>query len=308
MIPQTLSARRSAWRSAAAAAVLGAVLAGAWALPAEARVIHKERSLYSTIVVDQRGSVICLQFSTRRDQRNQTCMDKRRPREMVFAYTRMMMASLLLNPEPQRILVLGLGGGTLPLALDEILPDSYIDAVEIDPAVVRVAREFFAFAPSERVRVAAQDGRVFVKRALQQGERYDLIMLDAFTGEYIPEHMMTEEFLREVKQLLSEDGVLAANTFSVSDLYDHESVTYQAVFGTFFNMNPTSGGNRVVLARRGELPPRELLEERARILKPVLATYGIDIADKLDLLQTEPDWNTDARVLTDQFSPANLLR
>ena len=302
------SAPHGGFHRFALAGMLAIALAGVWPTAADARVIHKERSLYSTIVVDQQGSMLCLQFSARRDQRNQTCMDKRRPREMVFAYTRMMMASLLLNPNPERILVLGLGGGTLPLALDEMLPNVRIDTVEIDPAVVRVAREYFGFAPSERVQVFAQDGRVFVKRALQQGERYDLIMLDAFTGEYIPEHLMTEEFLQEVRQLLSEDGVLAANTFSISDLYDHESVTYQAVFETFFNMKPTDSGNRVVLARRDALPSREVLEERARALRPALARYGVNVDEMLDLLTTERDWNTEARVLTDQYAPANLLR
>jgi spermidine synthase len=299
---------RRGLRLVTSAAMLTTLLACGWSAPLDARVIHRERSMYSTIVVDQQGSLLCLQFSVRRDQRNQTCMDKRRPREMVFAYTRMMMASLLLNPEPERILVIGLGGGTLPMALDEIFPTSRIDAVEIDPAVTRVAREYFGFAPSDRVRVFDQDGRVFVKRALQKGETYDLIMLDAFNGEYIPEHLMTREFLAEVQQLLADGGALAANTFSISDLYDHESVTYQAVFDTFYNMKPVDSGNRVVLAQHDPLPPREQLEERARALTPMLAPYGIDLTDMLDLLKTTRDWDTSARVLTDQYSPANLLQ
>jgi spermidine synthase len=299
---------RPARHAVAATALLATLLVGLWPATLDARVIHRERSIYSTIVVDQQGSMLCLQFSVRRDQRNQTCMDKRRPREMVFAYTRMMMATLLLDPEPERILVLGLGGGTLPMALDELLPNARIDAVEIDPAVVRVAREYFGFAPSERVRVFDQDGRVFVKRALQNGETYDLIMLDAFNGEYIPEHLMTREFLAEVQQLLGDGGVLAANTFSISDLYDHESVTYQAVFDTFFNMKPIDSGNRVVLARRGSLPSREELEAQAKALAPRLAPYAIDLPGMVDLLDTRRDWDVSARVLTDQYSPANLLQ
>jgi spermidine synthase len=291
--------------------LLAALLVTAGLLSAtslEARVIHKERSMYSTIVVDQQGSIRCLQFSVRRDQRNQTCMDQRRPKQMVFDYTRMMMAALLLNPEPRRILVVGLGGGTLPMALDEILPETRIDAVEIDPAVVRVAREYFGFAPSPRVNVFDQDARVFVKRALQKGETYDLILLDAFTGEYIPEHLMTREFLDETRQLLSEGGVVAANTFAISELYDHESVTYQAVFDIFFNMKPNVSGNRVILARDGDLPSRAVLEQRAAELEPLLAPFGIDLAAMIDLMRTDRDWDVGARVLTDQYSPANLLQ
>lgn len=278
------------------------------AAPAGARIIHEERSLYSTILVDQQGPLRCLQFSVRRDQRNQSCVNELRPKEMVFVYPRMMMASLLLDPQPRRVLVLGLGGGTLPMALDEVLPEARIDVVEIDPAVVRVAREYFAFAPSDRVNVVTQDGRVFVKRAASRGEQYDLVMLDAFTGDYIPEHLMTREFLAEVQAVLADGGVLAANTFSISELYAHESATYQAVFGEFFNLKPGDSGNRVILDRKGPLPSAAVLAERARTLAPRLEPYGVDFRRLLPLMTTETDWDSDTRILTDQYSPANLLR
>ncbi|HEX7035972.1 MAG TPA: fused MFS/spermidine synthase [Pseudomonadales bacterium] len=291
-----------------APAVLALAAALASAAPAHARIIHEERSLYSTILVNEQGPVRCLQFSIRRDQRNQSCVNQRRPKEMVFAYARMVMTGLLLEPEPRRILILGLGGGTLPMALNELLPEADIDVVEIDPAVVRVAREYFGFAPTERVDVFAQDGRVFVKRAAAQGETYDLVILDAFNGEYIPEHLMTREFLEEVRSLLGGDGVLVANTFSISDLYDHESATYAAVFGEFFNLRADNTGNRVIITRPGRLPPTDVLAERAAALQDTVAPYGVDYDELLGLMSTEPDWDPDARILTDQYSPANLLR
>ena len=274
----------------------------------QARIIHQENSLYSNIVIDKRGSVLCLQFSVRRDQRNQSCINERRPKEMVFAYARMMMASLLINPEPERVLTLGLGGGTLPMALDEIFPEVRQDVVEIDPAVVRVAREYFRFAPSDRVNVFPQDGRVFVKRAATQGRTYDVIMLDAFNGEYIPEHLMTREFLEEVRKLLAPGGVVAANTFSISDLYDHESVTYEAVFGEFFNLRTDASGNRVILATNGPLPESATLEQHAERLAPALAPYGVEFEPLLEMMDTAPDWDSEAAVLTDQYSPVNLLQ
>lgn len=292
-------------------ALLLAVLLGtSWVAtpPAEARVIHRERSVYSTILVDQQGPVICMQFSIRQDQRNQSCFNERRPKEMLFPYAHMMMASLLVNPQPKRLLMLGLGGGTLPLALDELYPDLVQDVIELDPAVVRVAREYFGFAPSGRVTVIPQDGRVFVKRAAQRGERYDLIMLDAFNGEYIPEHLMTREFLEEVRELLTENGVLAANTFSISALYEHESATYAAVYAPFFNLKPSTSGNRVIIARKGPLPTRAELEAQAALLAPRVAPYRVAFDELLPLMTTETDWDAATRILTDQYAPANLLQ
>jgi spermidine synthase len=294
-------------RAAGAVVAAGALLT-AVAAPADARIIHEERSLYSSILINRQGPMLCLQFSVRRDQRNQSCVNQRRPREMVFVYARMVMTSLLLEPEPGRILILGLGGGTLPMAFDELLPQADIDIVEIDPAVVRVAREYFGFAPSDRVDVFAQDGRVFVKRKAHQREQYDLVILDAFNGEYIPEHLMTREFLQEVQQLLAPGGVLVANTFSISELYDHESATYADVFGRFYNLRADETGNRVIITRNGPLPSSDDLEQRADALQPALEPYGVDYDRLLPLMSTEVDWDANARVLTDQFSPANLLR
>jgi spermidine synthase len=274
---------------------------------ADARIIHRERSLYSTILVDERGSTICLQFSVRKDQRNQTCMDRNAPRKMVFPYAKMMMMSLLMVPEPERILIVGLGGGTLPVALNELYPEAHIDAVEIDPAVLTVAETYFGFQEKENLKVILQDARVFTKRALAAGERYDIVMLDAFNGDYIPEHLLTQEYLEETKRLLGERGVVAANTFAISRLYDHESTTYREVFGTFYNIRTRISANRVILAVDGELPSLESLAAVGRDLGPRLAPYDVRVSDWLPSFSTAADWDETARVLTDQYAPANIL-
>ena len=290
------------------ARMFACLLAGIAAWPVDARVIHRERSLYQTILVEKTGTTVCLKFSVRRNQRNQSCIDQRRPRDMVFAYTRMMMAALLLNPSPRRVLVVGLGGGTLPTAMARIYREAAIDAVEIDPAVVTVAERYFGFVATDRLRVHVQDARAFVKRAARNGETYDLLMLDAFNSDYIPEHLMTREFLLEAKSVLTEDGVLAANTFASSRLYDHESATYNDVFGPFFNLRLPDSSNRVILAARQPLPDVLRLQRRAAELNERLRPFGVDIRSYPKHLLSNADWDASARVLTDQYSPANLLR
>src|SRR5436190_1634397 len=172
-------------------------------------VLHRERSLYRNIFVYEEEGLRCMSFSRTMVAR-QSCISLAEPSKLVFNYARMMMAALYLNPAPRRILILGLGGGTLPTALQRLFPAAAIDAVEIDPAVVRVAHKFFAFEPGPDTRVFEEDGRVFARRMQRKGVQYDLIVLDAFDHEYIPEHMLTREFLLEVKSLLADRGVLAA--------------------------------------------------------------------------------------------------
>ena len=273
-------------------------------------VLHREQSLYQNILVVREPTRLCLRFSVRRQTRNQSCVDPEDGRRMVFAYTRMMMALLLLEPAPERILVAGLGGGTLPAALAALLPEAAIDVVEIDPAVVAVAERYFGFATTARLRVVVADARVFVKRALARDDRYHAVLLDAYGGDYIPEHLLTREFLAEVRGLLGVGGVVAANTFSASRLYHHESATYQAVFGTFFNFKAPGSGNRIVLAANGSLPPTAVLEANAAAWRAPLAAYGVPIDSYPALLAaaTAVDWDAAARPLTDQYAPANLLQ
>ena len=289
--------------------LLLALLLLATGLPAAAdTVIHREKSLYTNIVVKQSGDRRCLAFSVRRQHRNQTCMDTTDPKRVVFPYVRMTFAALLVNPQPRRALMIGLGGGTISNVLIDIYPDLEIDLVEVDEAVVKVAREYFEFQETENTHVHIVDGRVFVRRAVVNEEKYDLVILDAFTGEYIPEHLMTLEFLEDVRSVLTDDGVAVANTFAVSELYDHESVTYSQVFGPFLNLKMPGTGNRVIVTSQAGLPDNDTLLGNANKLNPLFEAYDVNLRSFIDNLDRTPDWNTRKRPLTDQFSPANLLR
>lgn len=270
----------------------------------QTRLLHSQRSLYREVLVYENDAERCMCFTRECRIGRQSCIDMRNPDRMVMNYPQMMLGSLYLNPTPRSVLVIGLGGGTIPRALAQILPEVHIDVVEIDPAVIEVAKRYFLFAESERVRVFEADGRVFVKRALREQRRYDLIMLDAFDHEYIPEHLLTREFLTEVKTLLAPGGVLAANTFSSSRLYDHESATYAAVFPQFYNLKRE---NRVIVARSGALPGMRQLRDASARFTESFKPFGISTDVLLSRFSTKRDWNPRARVLTDQYSPANLL-
>jgi spermidine synthase len=275
-----------------------------------ADIIHNEHSLYSNIIVEDTGDLRCLRFNVKTSKSNQSCFFKSRPESLVFNYTKLLFSALLINKQPERILIIGLGGGTMSNTLHQMFPNSRIDNVEIDPSVVKVAQQYFNFIENSKIKTYTQDGRIFIKRALLKKQKYDWVIFDAFNGDYIPEHLLTKEFLNETKQLLNADGVLTANTFSSSELYAHESATYQAVFGEFFNVRNTSNNNRIILVTPGQLPSDKELRQRIDRLKSPLAPFNIDISavySSITSSNTEQDWPKNTRLLTDQFSPANLL-
>ena len=240
---------------------------------ASRRLIHTEPSDFATVLVYETGAQRCMTFNWLDNPNSESCYAPSHPDRMVFDYTRTMMAALYLQPAPARVLVIGLGGRTLPSALAALLPDTKFDCVEIDPAVVRVAQAYFGFTPGTRQRVHLQDGRAFVADAVKRGDRYDIVMLDAFEATYIPSQLMTIEFLQILRNALSDHGVVVANTATASPLYDRETATYTAVFGDVYQVKDN---NRVIFATPTALPAVAHMKENADQWQSALEPYEIE--------------------------------
>jgi len=293
--------------SGAICALLACIAPQAQAL----ELVHSERSLYRQILIYEEDGKRYMCFTKQCAIGRESVIDLQYPDRLLFEYAHLMMGSLFLAPAPQNVLVVGLGGGSLPRALAFTLPAAHIDVVEIDPVVTRMARKYFSSLPGENTPVFTantsvfeEDGRAYVKRMVRARRTYDLIMLDAYDHEYIPEHMLTREFLQEVKSLLKPGGIVAANTFSSSKLYDSESATYRAVFGDFYNLK---SANRIILAANGPLPGLADVRRNSERFVASFSMIGFATTDVLGRFSLKPDWNAGARVLTDQYSPANLL-
>ncbi|WP_278484043.1 spermidine synthase [Achromobacter insolitus] len=281
--------------------VLALVIAGAALLLLRGnggpQLIHSEDSQFGKLLVFEENGERCMNFNSMHDVGRQTCMSLEHPGQLVFSYTRMMMTALYVHPKPRNILIVGLGGATLQNTLARLLPDTVVDTVEIDPAVGTVAARYFGYQQRPRQRLFLEDGRAYIERAHRDGQQYDMVMLDAFDVDYIPEHLMTLEFLQHVRGILAPGGVAVANTFTNSQLYERESATYAAVFGTFFNLQT---GNRVIVAVNGELPDNEQLARNARALAPRLGPLGIDLEPSLDTFTRMKPLNSEPPLLRDR--------
>jgi len=109
---------------------------------------------------------------------------------------------------PREILVLGSAAGGVIRQIEQIFPDAAVTGVDIDPLVNTVARDQFQVDP-RRVTLVARDARVFLD---ETSRTYDLIIVDLFSGEFIPPHCISVEFFRLVRERLAPDGTLFVNT------------------------------------------------------------------------------------------------
>src|SRR5690606_12143582 len=158
------------------------LVSGAWPRRAEAaeeKLLEHATSDYNEIIVTERGSIRTMYFVVDGTRYIESRKDLDHPNSLDLDYSRTMMAGFLLNPEPKRFMMMGLGGGQISNYLFERFPELEIDAVDIDPEVVRLAHKYFGVPDHPRYRTHVGDGRLFIESAR---EPWDQIMLDAFRG------------------------------------------------------------------------------------------------------------------------------
>ena len=268
-------------------------------------IIHIEPSVYRQLMVVESTSTRCVEFTHYSGSHSCDYLD--RDDYLVFDYVQAVFLAFAFLEDPQRVLIIGLGGGTIPSVMRRIYPGLSIDIAELDPAMLKVAEQFFDFAEEDHVRVHIGDGRQFVKRAALENRQYDLVILDAFEEEYTPPHMTTREFLSEVSSILTKQGVFVSHKYSGQSLYDHEAVTYETVFGEFYHLNLDSG-SKLIFSVNGKYPERDKILQGSMPLIRKFQAFHISLDDYIGELSKQQDWDGAARVLTDQYAPVNVLR
>jgi len=138
----------------------------------------------------------------------QSAMSLREPWRLVLPYTQSMLASLVFEDDPRRILLLGIGGGSLIRYLRTMLPLAFVRAVDASPAVLDTARTFFSLpAADERLRLDVADARDVVPAVCDQ----DLILVDVFDETGMPDWVGAPAFLTVCRGALAERGILVLN-------------------------------------------------------------------------------------------------
>ena len=140
------------------------------------KVLYEKESPYNTVVVTEDEEGLRTLWFERYGVR-QSVVKVGDPDHLELAYARVMPVGLAVVEKPKRMLIVGLGGGTVPSFLHKHYPKTTIDVVDIDPVVVDVAKKFFAFREDDTLHAYVADGRRFIEKCKNP---YDIIFLDAF--------------------------------------------------------------------------------------------------------------------------------
>ncbi|MDP2181860.1 MAG: fused MFS/spermidine synthase [Actinomycetota bacterium] len=317
--PERLSSRFAV--SAALGLVLACTAIGGWVLSdvgagsatnaTGETILFRADTQYHRITVTEDETVRHLRF----DRSHQSAIYLDNGYESAIRYPDYLHLTVAAKPDAKRVLVLGLGGGTLVKRMWRDYPQMSIDAVEIDPVVVEVSQRYFGLPDDPRIRVFAEDARRYIQRT---NETYDIIVIDAYYADGLPFHLTTTEFLGEVKARLAPDGVVAYNV--ISSVEGDDSKLFRSMYRTAGGVwshlavfpldiaaqdNPGLIRNIIVQATDSDIP-EEILRER--IASRVDGRVSIGGFDRFgEDLYTEIVPVADVPELTDSHAPTDSL-
>ena len=182
-------------------------------------------------------------------------------------YSRNFFLSLAFHPDPGSILVLGLGGGAIPSLLHSILEKSIIDVVEIDPEMPAIAREYFYFSISERLRLFIDDAFFFIR---DSKKNYDIILMDAYIENQIPETVDSTAFFVETARVLAPGGIFVANLMTANkEHFENRLERMSGIFKDIWLLPGEISTNTLVFASRDKILKPGIQEKTKTLIKKI---------------------------------------
>ena len=198
----------------------------------------------------------------------QSVMRKHDPEHLVLGYTRTIMGFLFFQPEPERIAMIGLGGGSLAKYCARHLPDVHFTAVEINARVIALRDKFRIPPDSPNFNVLHADGADYVAN---HTEKVDVLLIDGFNEAGHPAELCSAAFFDNCYAKLQDGGVLAVNLLTNETEFDScTSRIYDSFKDNVLLVDADTPGNTIAFAYKGSVFPQPHAElmESVRMLGP----------------------------------------
>lgn len=235
----------------------------------DGRLVYQHHDDEGIIEIVEAAGVRALHFGS---SSRQSSMLINEPERLHSVYARAMMGWLLFKDLPGRVLMIGLGGGSLAKFLLDRFEDCRIKVVECRRGVVKIARSHFDLPLDPRLKIKIGDGGRFIRqRSLTHSEQYDLMMIDAFDHAGMADSVSGEAFFDSCRILLRRDGMLAINLWGTDkDLFRQVAWQLGRVFDWRLLFLPVRGRGNVIAFAFNEgvdRPALKTLKTRAQTLE-----------------------------------------
>lgn len=191
----------------------------------------------------------CLHFTHTAVQSRMRLKD---PDALVNEYTRKMMSFLLFNPDPRHLVMVGLGGGSIPKFCYRHFPAMHITAIEIDADVIALRNEFCIPPDDDRFRIVHADGARYISKLPTPA---DVILIDAFDPQGVAPALAKSDFYERAAASLTPDGLLVMNLSGRQDRYlPHIERIREAFEGSAVLVPVPSDDNTLLFAFKGPVP------------------------------------------------------
>ncbi len=266
------------------------------------RLLAQVNSLYNDIsVYQQADGLMLMTFGAKRLHYVESEVNPKDELDLPVTYTQSMTVGLAYASELTRAAIIGLGGGRTAWYYHKSVPDLDFTAAELDPAVVQLTEQYFNVRPEKNFAISVQDGRVWLTKS---DKNFDVILIDAYRGPFVPFHLLTTEFYELVAKHLKPGGVAVQNVEPTTMLFDSAVATIKSAFEHVVFLH--GDGNIVILAYNGpEKDEATLQRQAAERSRQYHLRYPLtDILDR----RFSPSWNEQTKPLTDDFAPVEYLK
>ena len=270
---------------------------------ADGRVAHIETE-YNDIFITKRRHELTMSFQLKGYDYTESIANLHDPDDLPVRYTQVMTVGVLYPPEP-KTRADDRPRRRLDLELSRPLHARRRDRHRGSrPRRDQAAKRYFGMKETPRVRYLEGDGRVFLNR---HKETYDLILVDAFHGGYVPFHLLTREFYTLVKQRLAPGGAAAFNVHDGTKLYASTLLTCARCFPACTSIRPARARSiTVVTAERRAGPGDARAARRPRCRRNSASAFALP--DLLARRTERADTTQNGRIAHRRFRAGEPLR
>ncbi|OFX88212.1 MAG: hypothetical protein A2W99_10250 [Bacteroidetes bacterium GWF2_33_16] len=265
-------------------------------------ILEEVESEYNHILIKQKGEYVTMGFYHYGANHLESSINILNEYELPLSYAQIMPVGLIYSNKAKNLLMIGMGGGAVTKYIQSYLKNIDITGVELDEKVIDLAKKYFGLVEKDNYKVIIEDGRIFMHRSK---DTFDIIMLDAYKGGYIPFHLCTQEFYQMIENHMNKNGCAVFNLHRGSKLFNRTILTLETVFDNVDLYGSKTKGNAIAVAYNGPSKPISELNKTADSLQNQY-NFFYNLKD-LSGIRFNIVVDQKQKALTDDFAPVNFL-